>query len=67
MANEIFTEEQKQQINKMETFLKDAFCIDGECNYIEDVKVNSTLKTTSSMFFALGDTKRGLFFVTISK
>ena len=67
MANEIFTEEQKHQINKMETFLKAAFCIDGECNYIEDVTVDSTLKTTASMLFALGDTKRGFFYVTISK
>lgn len=67
MANEKFTEEQKQQIKKMETFLKQAFCIDGECFYIEDVKINSTLKPTISAMFALGDSKRGMFYVTISK
>jgi hypothetical protein len=67
MANEIMTEKEKQQTKKMENFLKEAFCINGSCNYIEDVKVNSTLKTTTSAMFALEDSKRGVFYVTISK
>lgn len=67
MANELLAEKEKQQIKEIEVFLKEAFCIDGDCNYIEEVKVNSTLKTTYAMLFALGDTKRGNFYVTISK
>lgn len=59
--------EEQQQIKEMEMFLKKAFCIDGDCDYIEDVKVSSTLKTTVSAMFALGDSKRGMFYVTISK
>lgn len=67
MANEIMNEETKQQTAKLENFLKEAFCIDGECSYIEDVKVNSTLTTTSSAMFVLTDSKRGRFYVTLSK
>ncbi len=59
--------EEKEQTKKMENFLKQAFCIDGDCDYIEDVTVNSSLKTTASAMFALGDSKRGMFYVTISK
>lgn len=67
MANEIFTEQEKAQIKKLEAFLKAAFCIDGNCDYIEDVRVDSNLKTVASMMFALSDSKRGVFYVTLSK
>jgi hypothetical protein len=58
---------EREQIREMAEFLKKAFCIDGDCDYIEDVTVESSLKTTHSSMFALGDSKRGMFYVTISK
>ena len=68
MANEILTEKDRIKIRDMELFLINAFCIDGECNYIENVEIKSTLiGTKNNMLFALGDTLRGLFYVTISK
>jgi hypothetical protein len=67
MPNEIMNKVTQQQTKKMEKFLKEAFCIDGECDYIEDVKVNSALKTICSAMFVLTDSKRGVFYVTISK
>lgn len=67
MANERHTDKDKKKIKEMETFLKAAFCIDGDCAYIENVKVTSSLKTTTSMLFSLCDTKKGVFYVSISK
>ena len=60
-------EDHKKRIKDLEVFLTQAFCIDGECNYIEEVKINSTLKTIASAMFALTDSKRGRFFITLSK
>jgi len=67
MANEILNEEEKQSIKKMELFLKEAFCIDGECFFIENISFKSSLKTMEGQCFSLGDSKRGMFYVTISK
>ncbi len=61
--DELMNEEEKNQTREVESFLKEAFCIDGSCNYIEDVKI----KTTNSAMFCLTDSKRGRFYVTISK
>lgn len=68
MMNEKFSDSAKKMISDMEIFLKEAFCIDGECNYIEQVSIDSSLKKiNNSMLFALGDSKRGQFYVTISQ
>jgi len=67
MTNEIFSEEQLQKIKETENFLKEAFCIDGKCSYIEDVRINSALKNTVGMLYILNDTNRGMFFVIIGK
>ena len=67
MANEILSELDKKQIDDLEVFLKEAFCIDGDCDFIEFVKVENSLKPLQSMLFALGDTKRGRFYITVSK
>lgn len=68
MANEILSNADKVKINDMKDFLKESFCIDGDCNFIEMVEVKNTLKKlNNSMLFALGDSRRGQFYVTISK
>lgn len=67
MANENLNKEERRKISEMEIFLKAAFCIDGSCDYIEDVIINSNLKITTNAMFALGDSKRGIFYITISK
>jgi hypothetical protein len=67
MANEQFDDTDKKKINDLEKFLAMAFCIDGDCDYVEDVTINSTLTTVASAMFALGDSKRGRFYVTLSR
>lgn len=55
-------------LNEIEAFLKEAFCISGECvfeDFVDVVKPNSD-KVESAMF-KLEDSRRGVFFVTISK
>lgn len=53
----------QEQIN-IESFLKEAFCIDGECTLssIQDLVHSKTIST-----FKLMDTERGEFYITISK
>lgn len=46
-----------------EGFLKRAFCVDGQCNLVKTGRVDGLI----SMMFKLTDSKRGTFFVTISK
>jgi len=53
-----------KQTDKIEKFLKLAFGINGECNYVKDV---SKLRMDESVTFVLTDTNMGKFFVTISK
>lgn len=68
MANERLTPEFKEAIKKTEVFLKQAFCIDGQCIFIEMVKVENTLiANLTNMMFSLSDSKRGVFYVTLSK
>jgi len=43
MANEILTEEEKAKIKNLETFLKESWCIDGRCDFIEMVEVKNNL------------------------
>jgi hypothetical protein len=52
----------EQQELKMVNFLKEAFCIDGEC---KRVKV-FILDNMPSAKYELNDSKRGKFYVTIS-
>lgn len=49
--------------DETERFLKEAFCINGECK-LEKV---GTIEGRKSMMFRLSDSKRGTFYVTISK
>jgi len=67
MANEKHTDEEIKKIKEMESFIKSAFCIDGDCNYIETVDVISTLCRTTGSHFVVTDSKRGRFYVTITK
>lgn len=50
-------------------FLKDAFCIDGECKFIDFVSFSSMSLPgeISSAVFELNDSKRGKFYVTLSR
>lgn len=48
---------------KTEFFLKEAFCIDGECKFVKPVDVDGMM----SLQFVLIDSDRGTFYVTISK
>lgn len=67
MMNEVFTSEEKQQIKEMEAFLTKAFCLDGECVFIENVVIENSLKKMDGALFALTDSKRGRFYITISR
>jgi len=54
--------------NKKQTeFLKEAFCIDGNCEYIRNVEFIAGGKEIESELYALEDSKRGKFYVTIGK
>ena len=66
--NQIGKKEDSQwlRVREIEAFLKEAFCIDGECAFIEFVEVKSILPTVNSMLFSLGDSKRGRFYITVS-
>jgi hypothetical protein len=65
--NERLNNEEKEQLKKMETFLTEAFCIDGNCDYLENAIIQSGLANIESNLFALGDSKRGKFYVAIGK
>ena len=67
LQNKIMNKETNQRIKKMENFLKEAFCIDGGCTYIDDVKVDIKSKTIHGAIFELCDSERDTFYVTISK
>lgn len=60
--------QENQQNIKSCNFLREAFCIDGECIYLgtTSVKINATQERLS-ILFELHDTKRGKFYITISK
>lgn len=45
------------------SFLKEAFCIDGECSFLKTTNVEGKL----SLLFELNDSKRGIFYITISQ
>lgn len=49
-------------IKSTQEFLKEAFCIDGGCEFIKEIP-----KGFISGSFQLTDSKRGTFFVTIHK
>ena len=59
----------KQKIKEIEIFLKEAFCVDGECNYKKfDTLVSQKDGITEKvMTFILTDTERGTFKVCLSK
>jgi hypothetical protein len=61
------TDEEQKQVEKMRDFLEEAFCVDGGCDFIECIEIKSILKNMKGMLFALADTKRGRFYVTMSK
>ena len=49
--------------DETERFLKEAFCINGECKLVKAGQIDG-LKAVQ---FRLTDSKRGTFYVTISK
>jgi hypothetical protein len=67
MSYKTITKEEEEYIEDMRIFLKDAFCISGECKFIEYVKISSDLKDMVGMLFELEDLKRGVFYITLSK
>lgn len=58
----------KERIKGLENFLKEAFCIDGDCDYKQFDTLISQKEGTSEkvMTFTLNDTKRGKFKVCLS-
>lgn len=49
-------------------FLKEAFCIDGDVKLIGQTIVNTgNSNLTDSLTYELNDSKRGKFFITLSK
>jgi len=57
-----------ERIKDLENFLKEAFCIDGNCNYKQFDTLISQKDGTSEkvMTFIMTDTKRGKFKVCLS-
>ena len=53
----------KTENEKTELFLKEAFCIDGDCR----LKKQLTLDGKIALMFELNDSKRGRFYITMSK
>jgi len=51
------------KLEELEKFLKEAFCIDGACTFHKHTKVDDM----GSLMFKLTDTRRGTFYVTITK
>lgn len=56
--------ETTEVFDKMAVFLKEAFCIDGE---VTEEKRGIDVTLLSFVMYRLTDSKRGIFFVTISK
>jgi len=54
----------QQQIKEMSVFLKEAWCIDGECSHIG---FDNLKDGTEIMMFQLTDTKRGTFKIEMAK
>ncbi len=72
-SNKETTVDTEKQLDDMEKFLKEAFCIDGECKYYNQTAV-ITIKpiekigaAPTSMTFKLTDSKRGTFYITMTK
>lgn len=57
----------QEKIETIENFLKEAFCIDGECEFQSDAKVKTEYKTDDAILFSLHDSKRGLFKIALLK
>lgn len=66
--NQISRKDDKRwaKIRELESFLKEAFCIDGSCAFIQFVEIESILPNVESMLFTLTDSKRGRFYITMS-
>lgn len=54
---------ENKELNNMLFFLKEAFCIDGEAVKHKEF----TLNKMPSVMFKLTDSKRGVFYVTLSR
>lgn len=67
MSKDKLTFEQRERIEQMEKYLSQSFDIDGDCLYIEDVQIKSSVKLKSNMMFQMQDSKKGIFYVTLSR
>lgn len=63
MSNSI--NEFNTEVDKMQKFLKKAFCIDGDCTFKSIDKLEHTNKEV--VVFSLQDSKRGEFYICIGK
>lgn len=52
---------------RTKSFLKEAFCIDGECELIIINDIQKILQGKTSALYELNDSKRGKFYITISQ
>nr|WP_299488637.1 hypothetical protein [uncultured Allomuricauda sp.] len=62
--------ERKFEEKKTEKFLKEAFCIDGECTFMGYEKAVGIIypdTPRNEMKFKLNDSERGTFYVTIGR
>jgi hypothetical protein len=57
---ENLTDKDIETIKSTQEFLKEAFCLDGGCEFIREVPKGLTAGS-----FQLTDSKRGTFFITI--
>tara|TARA_B100000768_G_C11248927_1_gene363141 strand:+ start:449 stop:646 length:198 start_codon:yes stop_codon:yes gene_type:complete len=57
----------EEQIKDLENFLKEAFCIDGECKKKGfDQLISKNGEHRETLTFKLNDSKRGVFLVSIA-
>jgi len=52
---------------KTAQFLKEAWCIDGECKFESLCVIEANKKVSPGMTYVLNDSKRGQFRITMSK
>jgi hypothetical protein len=55
------------EAKQLEHFLATAFCIDGTCEIHKEVLIVTEGKEMKSVMFKLTDSKRGTFYITMSK
>jgi hypothetical protein len=55
------------EAKKIENFLAEAFCVDGSCETHKEILIEAEGKMMKSIMFKLTDSRRGVFYITMSQ